>query len=625
MHIRKPMLALQKTTVRFMSCTMLAAMLISIAPAHGQELTQQPGVLGYVHIDNPLRLVEEADAIGSKLGQSVSALLPLLGGSYLKSPGLQGIEMSKPMTFLFGLDPETGGMNVSFVLTTTSPDAYFQNFGKVFGTQMTEEGTSGADSVRQFKEVTTTFDHEGHMAAMERGENPSQADYQIETTTTWFTAVQGDQVLVSPDQQMAQAFTGNSAVLPADRIVPGSVLIGGQMQTLKGMIIAPLQLAMASAQLQAASDKSADNTQMEMLDLVVKATEQIEDIQIGADLINENLDLFVGLKAAEGSDVAKWISSVGSIDPAIINQLPANTSIAFAGAMPKVADMSKFIFNAIAPDTADQDAIDAYIKVLEQWDEVSTGQALGGLMMDGDQAAGVAYILGVKDGAKAREVAASIYDSKTQGSIMQMMMGLGGTEVPEDLEFTYTKDVGTLNGAPIDEFKMPLDEMIKAELEKNPIEQQAPEAAAVMGNLTSFMDMFSEMRFAFMPDRVLVASGPEKAKTLELLAKPSEQGPDVAQTLDFAPDDPAFIYHFPLDAYMNLILGLMPEEGLPQDQINTMKSIMSDVALSMYGKCKDRTGTFGIRYPISPIIEAFATLSEVMAGEADTEMEEMEY
>lgn len=589
----------------------LAAILLFSPFTQAQELTQQPGIMGYIHLDNPLQLVEEADAIGAQLGQSVSGMLPLLGGNLFKTPGLQGIDMEQPMTFLFGLNPETGEFDLSFVLNTTSPDAYFQNFGKVFGTQMTEQGTTSSDAVRQFTEITTSFDHEGHMAAMARGENPSQADYQIETTKTWFTALNGQQVLVSPSKAIASAFSENSTVLPKERIVPGSVLIGGQMESLKGMLLAPLQLAIASGQLEAANDKTGPSPEMNMLDLVIKGIEQIEDIQIGAALQNANFDLFFGAKATADSDLGKWFSSVRSINPNIIKTLPANTSIVYAGYMPPIAGITKFFADMIVPGLEPEIGaeITKYVELLSDWDRINTGQVVGGMVMENGKAAGMVSTIGVTDAVKAREFVKAIYDAKTQGSLMQVMMSLVGTDMPEGLAPAYTSDVATLDGAPVDGFKMDMTEILKAEFAKDPSLSEE-EAEGAMAAMSSMSNIFSDAHIAFLEDRILFASGTDKAGTLEQLAHPSGPGPDIAQTLDFSPDAPAFLYHLPLDAYMGLFMDMMPAEELPMEQIGQVQKILENVVISMYGACRDRTATFGLRYPINPLIEAFTTLSE---------------
>ena len=626
---------------------LLAAGLIALslaAPARPAALAEDPGVIAYIHMDDPKAIVTELDVAGAKLGQSVSALLPLFGGNFLKSPGLAGIDMAAPMTFLVTADPGAGTPGMSFVLTTTSPEAYFSTFGQSFTSTMKLDPATEKESVRTYVEEVIEFDHEGHMAAVERGETPAIEDYQTRSTNTFYVATRGKAVVVSGQKSLAERFLASDSVVPAARLVSGKVLVGARMEPLREMIRGPLAMARAAMTMQAGgagvfvNEEEGETAPPEeegaaeapapqaaaamaqagrMMDMFMAGLDQVERLQLGLDMQNLTLDVHVGLQAVAQSELAGMLAAAEPLDRSSLAALPKGAAIVGAGQITGMDRLMSLYFDLFG--IKDEQLVADYMKFFKEWQDAATGSFSYGLIVRDGKAAGVAGVMGTRDGAKVRELVRRMASkeggmAELTGRFMAALnLPLPEGVKPDAFQMDLKQDVAKVGGAAVDQLAMP-EGVFASMLGEGGVPPEAAEMFKAMESL------FGNYYYAYFPDRLLFASGPSGLDLIRDMAGGGDPGIRSAlqQTLAFAPPDSSWIVHVPLGPYMDLITGMLPADQAPP-QLAMVRQMLGNVVLSGYMAAKGQTARFGMRYPLGGILDMVA---QTMAAESGGAAEE---
>ncbi|MBI5397321.1 MAG: hypothetical protein HZA91_18640 [Verrucomicrobia bacterium] len=323
-----------KTFARLAS--LLAAAVLSLASAaadpSAESVLARAGAegLGYLRIERPEVALGKMDGITRKLGGRVGDLLPLVAQRFMKNPMLAGVDLQRPCTVVF-LNPAKFTNDLAIIIGVSDAALFCDSFGKGGVNRVEADPATAGAAVRHFTEPVEEFDRRGFMAALQAGEQADPAKFKKQVTRHYFVTVRGNEGLIVGDRGLLEP--GKGGGLRLTRAVAGDITAACNVPALLGIYEKELRQ-------QAAVTRSGSPTGGEVavrrgrihaaaMDSLLSVTKQIESLEVGAELIEGQLKVRLGLRPLAKTPLAGVLAaqSPAALDAGVMSLMPADAAM----------------------------------------------------------------------------------------------------------------------------------------------------------------------------------------------------------------------------------------------------------------------------------------------------------
>jgi len=549
--------------------------------------------LGYVRIENPKSFLGKLDAVTGKFGSRASDDLPLFAQRYLKNPLLNGIEMTRPWTFVF-LNPQRHANNLAVVVGVNDAALFYDSFGKGGVSNVKPDPAVAVAAIHHFTEDEEVYDHQAYLAAVRAGQKVEPLQFRKQITKHYYVTVRDGQGMIVDDVKLMNE-SGMTVSTPGSAAVGGDIvaalrapavlsLYEDDLRRQKESILAAIGSATAGDAASRAVKKLAAE-----FDAAVNFFKHIAWLEAGAELDGGRLKLRIAAPPLAGSAFSRALAGQQPLDAdaQLLSLMPADAAMLGTMHFAQTPEWTAFLLELMRPviEASAKNSSESSAKVQEV--SRATWEAGGGAFAAAVLAPATNQI--VPDGVEVVRVPDAARARRAQRTAVEAGLPVFRTAVqPESCgRMKYEPNVARYAGVGIDRVTMDL----------------GTPGDPIFG--TNFVQ-----EIAFAGGFELIAQGPHCTNNIRrlIIAATTPSGPDAqgfkAGTASF-PKKQNGIFYLNLAEYIGQIRNTEP--AADDAQLRHLQTLLAEAKADLMGYLvlDPHAAVFELNVPLDKLIDVF--------------------
>ncbi len=563
----------------------------------------------YIHSRNPQELLGKINKIARTANPNFNALDRLQIGEPIHNKGLEGVDLSQPITIILLNSKKYGTTNNGLVsLSATDVDTFLgavgaDDRGGAFQLNTSSKGLP----VKEYSRSITKTDKDGYEKALAAGQNPDISDFQKKTTESFFVGVRGKQLVIGPTKALVEKASAPTGQPPAQQL-GGDLVATFRMPTIMGTYDNEIKAAQGQLTGAMAMMGGGQAEQIQMIvDLMMDLAKASQTTELAASLADGNLDISFAVAPKPNTDLSKFLAAQTASQTELFKFVPTQSAIAFTVAAKTTAEANALAEKFIKMTSGLQGINPAQAQELVKLTKESNAN-WGGEMMwyiapgnPGSRGMTLVMFQKVVDSAKARSLSEQAI--KAAGQVKQQ----GFTQTQ-----TYKKDVAKIGDISLD----------SVTIETKTDNPQVGQMIAAMGldNMTAYI--------AYIPKFVVVGmtygggagTPPPDALGKGINALKAGQSGGLMESADYQaatrgfPANACGLFYMSFERMLQAVTAMVPQEAAQQIGMAAMMLQGSGINLSGYSTMQANGGQATLRIPIQKIQDTIQRIQQQFQG-----------